>query len=151
MLTDLVNPNVGKLKQGFPRLRRLRFSEQETEGEMMPVHIILEAADYQRIRTTEPSVLGHNPNKDPGAELTKLGSTMIGQHAGFEHPLERQFFLQSTTTSDEFARLCNLDIRWVTDTKSENAQIHEDFLEQLTRNEDGHHETRIQSKALDTE
>ncbi len=73
VLTYLPNPNLGKLKQGFPRLRRLPFSEEQTKGEMMPVHIILGAADYQRIRTTEPPVLGNNPDRDPGAEFTKLG------------------------------------------------------------------------------
>ena len=36
VLTYLPNPNVRKLKQGFPRLRRLPFSEEETKGEMMP-------------------------------------------------------------------------------------------------------------------
>ena len=103
----------------------------------MPVHIILGAADYQRIRTTEPPVLGNNPDKDPGAEFTKLGWTMYGQHAGSECQVEKQFFLQSTT--DEFTKLCNLDVLGVTDAKSDNAQIHEDFLEQLTRNQDGHY------------
>ena len=42
VLTYLPNPNVGKLKQRYPRLRRLPFSEEETKGEMMPVHISLE-------------------------------------------------------------------------------------------------------------
>ena len=70
VLTYLPNPNVGKLKQGFPRLRRLLFSEEETKGEMMPVHIIFGAADCQRIRTTEQPVLGNNLDKDPGAEFT---------------------------------------------------------------------------------
>ena len=105
------------------------------------VHIILGAADYQRIRTTEPPVLGNDPDKDPGVEFTKLGWTMYGQCTGSECPVEKQFFLQSST--DEFAKLCSLDILGVTDAKSENSQIHEEFLEQLTRNEDGHYETRL--------
>ena len=141
VLTYLPNPKVGKLKQGFARLRRLPFSEEETKGEMMPANIILGAADYQRIRTTGPPVLGNNPDKDPEAEFTKLGWTMYGQHAGSECQVEKQFFLQSTT--DEFTKLCILDILGVTDAKSDNAEIHEDFLEQLTRNQDGHYETRL--------
>ena len=39
----------------------------------MPIHIILGVADYQRIRTTEPLILGANPDKDPGAEFMMLG------------------------------------------------------------------------------
>jgi hypothetical protein len=141
VLTYLPNPNVKKLKQGFPRLRRLRFSEEETKGELIPVHIILGAADYQRVRTTAPPVLGNDPDKDPGAEFTKLGWTMYGQHVEAEGSVEKQFLLQSGT--EEFAKLCNLDILGVADAKSENTQIHEEFLEQLTRNEHGHYETRL--------
>ena len=66
---------------------------------------------------------------------------MYRQRAGSECPVEKQFFLQSST--DEFAKLCNLDIFRVTDAKSENTQIHEEFLGKLTRNEDRHYETRL--------
>ena len=45
----------------------------------MPVHIILGAANYQSIRTTEPLILGANPDKDPGAEFTMLGWTIYGR------------------------------------------------------------------------
>ena len=106
--------------------------------------IILGAADYQRIRTTEPPVLGNNLDQDPGAEFTKLGWIMYGLHEGLECQVEKQFFLQSIT--DEFTKLCNLDILGVTDAKSDNPQIHEDFLQQLTRNQDGHNETRLSWK-----
>ena len=44
----------------------------------MPVHVILGAADYQRIRTTEPLILGVDPDKDPGAEFTIHGLTLYG-------------------------------------------------------------------------
>ena len=122
VLTYLPNPNVRKLKQGFPRLRRLPFSEEETKGEMMPVHLILGAADYQRIRTTEPPVLGNDPDKDPGAEFTKLGWTMYGQR---QCQVEKQFFLQSST--DEFSKLCSLDILGVTDAKLKIARFMKNF------------------------
>ena len=69
-------PNVGKLKQGFARLRRQSLSKEETKGEMSPVHIILGAGDYQMIRTTDPPVHGNNPDKDHGAEFTKFDWTI---------------------------------------------------------------------------
>ena len=56
---------------------------------MMPVHIILGAAEYQRIQTTEPRVLVSNPDKDSGAEFTKFVWTMYGQCAGTECPVEK--------------------------------------------------------------
>ena len=98
--------------------------------------LFLEKPITKGSQRTEPPVLGNNPDKDPGAGFTKLGRTMYGQHARSECQVEKQFFLQSTT--DEFMKLCNLEILGVTDAKPDNAQIHEDFLEQLTRNQDGH-------------
>lgn len=68
MLTYLPNPNVTALKNQYGRLRRLNFSEEGTRDESMPVHIILGAADYQRIRTTELLISGADPDKDPVAE-----------------------------------------------------------------------------------
>ena len=52
--------------------------------------------------------------------------------------------LQSTT--DQLAKVCNLDILGVANAKSENVLTHEEFLDQLTRNEDGHYETRLHWK-----
>ena len=105
--------------------QKIPFSEEETKGEMISVHIILGAADYQRIRTTEPSVLGSNPDKDPGAEFTKLGWAMYRQRAGSECPVDKQFFLRSST--DEFAKQCNLDIFRVTNAKSEIPRFMKNF------------------------
>ena len=48
------------LKRQCGPLRRLTFGEEEIRSDLIPVHIysILMAADYQRIRITEPLVLG---------------------------------------------------------------------------------------------
>lgn len=105
VLTSLPNPNVRNLKKQYGRLRRLPFTEEETRGESMPVHIILGAADYQRIRTTEPLILGANPDKDPGAEFTMLGWTIYGRHPGVESGVDKQFLL--TTGQEEFEKLCS--------------------------------------------
>ena len=48
-LTLLPNPNVKDLKRNFGQLRRLPLCDEESSGEKFPVHIILGAADYQRI------------------------------------------------------------------------------------------------------
>ena len=37
------------------------------------MHIIFSAADVERIKTTEPPVLGPNPDPDPCVEFTMLG------------------------------------------------------------------------------
>ena len=58
VLTHLPNPNIKALKKQCGRFRRLTFTEEATRSDTMPVHVILGAADYQRIRTTEPLILG---------------------------------------------------------------------------------------------
>ena len=65
VLTYLPNPNVLHLKNQYARFRRLPFTEEKTRVQSMPVHIILATSDYQRVRTTEPLILGSNPDKDP--------------------------------------------------------------------------------------
>ena len=78
ILKFLPNLNVPSLKKQYDRLRRLPFTEEETRNDSISVHIILEAADYQRIPTTEPLILGANPDKDLWVEFTMLGWTIYG-------------------------------------------------------------------------
>ena len=73
VLTHLPNPQIADQKSKKPRIKRLAFSEETATQDRLPVHIIFGAADVQRIKTTEPAVLGPNPDTDPGAEFTMLG------------------------------------------------------------------------------
>ena len=68
VLTTLPDPQLKVIKNRNPRLRRLTFTDDEQSSSFRPVHIILGAVDYQRIKTVEPAVLGRNPDVDPGAE-----------------------------------------------------------------------------------
>ena len=95
VLTYLPNPNIHALKKQYGRLRRLTFSEEEMRNDSMAVHIILGAADYQRVRTTEPLILWANPDKDPGAEFTMFGWTIYGRQLVEECGAEKQFFLKT--------------------------------------------------------
>ena len=141
ILSYLPNPNIQALKRQYGRLRRLTFSEEGTESDSMPVHVILGAADYQRIRTTEPLILGANPDKDPGAEFTMHGWTVYRRQLE-EEGSEKQFFLK--TDQEEFAKLCWLDVLGLTDTgTTEDTRIHEDFLQQLRRTSSGYYETKL--------
>jgi len=45
VLTHLPNPRIKALKEQQSRLRRLEFSEEGTESDLIEVHIILGAAD----------------------------------------------------------------------------------------------------------
>ena len=108
----------------------------------MSVHIIMGAADYQRIRTTEPSILGVDPDKDPGAEFTIQGWTVYGSRTVTEGVTEKQFLL--TTGQEEFDKLCSLHVLGLKDTgTTKNKNIHEDFLQQLNKTQGGFYETRL--------
>ena len=79
VLTLLPNSRIKALKKKYGRFRCLNFSDENVKEDKLPNHIILGESDFQRIRTTEPLVLGPNPNSDPGAEFTMLGWTLTGK------------------------------------------------------------------------
>ena len=57
----------------FGQLRRLPLCDEENSNEQLPVHIILGAADYQRIQSTRKPILSADPDKDPEGDYTMLG------------------------------------------------------------------------------
>ena len=63
ILIFLPNPMIKDVKKRFAKIRILKFSNDEGSDKLQPVHMILRAVDYQRIKTTEPVVLGKNPDK----------------------------------------------------------------------------------------
>ena len=78
VLTFLPNPRIRALKKRCGRFRCVNVSDENVKEDKLPIHIILGASDFQRIRTTESLVLGPNTNSDPGAEFTMLGWTLTG-------------------------------------------------------------------------
>ena len=137
VLTHLPNPNIKALKKQCSRFRRLTFTEEATRSGTLPVHVILGAADYQGILTTESLILGVDPDLDPGAEFMMLGWTVYGSRPVTEGvTAEKQFLL--TTGQEEFEKLCSLDVLGLKDTRTtKNKNIHEDFLHQLNKTQGG--------------
>ena len=70
----------------------MRFCAEDKSEDQLPIHIILGAADYQRIRSPEPPVLGENPDTDPGAEYTMFGWILYGKSISTEEDIDRGFF-----------------------------------------------------------
>ena len=52
---------------------------EETTDRQLPVHIILGAADYHRIRSAEQPIIGENLDTYPGAEITVLVWALYGK------------------------------------------------------------------------
>ena len=141
ILTYLPNPNLKALKKKYSRLSRLHFSDESAEEKRLPVHIILGAADYQRIKTTEPPVLGPNPDVDPGAEFTTLGWTVTGKTMEVDSEVERIFLLLSP--KEEFEKMCSIDVLGLADTDNGQGDRHKNFKGSLQRLDDGTYSTKL--------
>ena len=129
ILTYLPNPRIKDLKQRFFRLRRLEIGDEEAAEQQLPVHIILGAADYQRIRTTEQPVLGSNRDTDPGAEFTLLGWMLFGRQMSHLQSVEKGFLAK--TSQQEFDKLCSLEALGLVDPPQAMVQFHENFSQGL--------------------
>ena len=102
-------------------------------AEKLPVHIILGAADIWRIKSTEPPVLGLNPDTVTGAEFTMLGRVIA--------EAEKMFFTNSR--QNESAQMCSQEVLGLKDWENVYDTFHEDFVDQLQRLEDGTYCTRL--------
>ncbi len=106
----------------------------------MPVHVMLGVSDFQRIRTSGTLILGTNPDLDAGTEFTMLGWMVFGgKQQGAR--LGKQLLLH--TAQEEFEKLCNLDVLGVADPIDKQVFVHENFKQQLEKNEQGFYETRL--------
>ena len=97
---------------------------------MMMMMMILGAADYQRIKKTEPPLLGPNPDVDPGAEFTMLGWTLAGRMV--ESSLGTEKILLMVSSQDEFERMCSIEVLGLSDTdKRLDEEFHENFQKKV--------------------
>ena len=111
----------------------------------LPVHVILGAADIQRIKTTEPAVLGVDPDIYPGAEYTMLGWVITGKLTPLSTETEKDFFLASS--QGEFEQMCSQEVLGLTDKADVQQLFHEDFKDHLQRLDDGTYSTRLPWKS----
>ena len=104
---------------------------------------MLGATDYQRIRTGEPSVIGTYPDRDPGAEFTTFGWTLIAVNpcGTVGEDKVKQFFLQNG--QEEFEKLCSLDVLGVTDPIDSTQFVHSDLKAQISHYDESYYDTRL--------
>ena len=139
-LTSLPNPHFKELKGKHQRLKKLKFSDEEVTENLLPIHILIGSADYPRIKTTEPPILGEDPDKDPGAEFTMLGWVLYGRYVANVTCTNKSFLLNSV--QDEFDRLCSLDVLGICEPTREN-EFHEEFSETIQQNQSGFYEVKL--------
>ena len=104
----------------------------------LPIHLILGASEYSRIKTdTKPRI---GKAGEPVAELTSLGWTMMS--AGKEAHMGSVYLTR--TSSTDYEQLCSLDVLGLQDRPDGDQQsVYEDFKEQLRRSDEGWYETGL--------
>ena len=112
VLLELPNPNYPDIQKSYNHLKDIIINDTDTKKEL-PVHVILGAGDYTKIKTQERAKVGQ-PG-EPVAELTKPGWVVIFH--GQETSVTKMLF--SKTSVHDYDNLCHFD---VLDVKDEHAK-----------------------------
>ena len=118
----------------YAHLNGVRMEDKDLKS-LLPVHLILCAGEYSKIKTSVPKRTGCIGQ--PVAELTLFGWTLIS--SGKEAPLNNMLLTQ--TAQGDYEELCQVDILGLKDTPIGDQQaVHAQFLEQLHRSPEGWYE-----------
>ena len=136
-LLSLENPLYKQCLDKYEHLKGVEMDDLDTKA-ILPVHLILGASDYARIKTeTAPRIGALN---EPVAEKTKLGWTIISP--GKEVDLIPMFMTQ--TSSLDYETLCRLDVLGIAECASgDQDEVYSEFKEQLKRDEEGWYDTGL--------
>jgi hypothetical protein len=129
-LLSLTNPRYKEIVEKFTYLNGIKMQNVDEKPEL-PVHLILGASEYVKIKTeTRPRV---GEPGDPVAEFTRFGWTLISP--GSEVDLSNMFLTQTSTV--DYENLCNLEVFGLKDSPAGDQQsVYEEFKEQLIRRPD---------------
>ena len=108
VLLELPNPNYREIQKSYNHLKDIIINDTDTKKEL-PVHVILGAEDYTKIKTQERARVGQLG--EPIAKLTKLRCVVISP--GQETSVTKMLF--SKTSVHNYENLCNLDVFGVKD------------------------------------
>ena len=137
-LLSVGNPNYPDLISRYQHLQGVCMEDTDTKPSLL-VHLILGAAEYSKIKTSEPQRTGSVG--DPVAEYTRFGWTVMSP--GIETNLDNMFLAQ--TARSDYEELCRMDVLGLEDTPvGDQKVVHEEFLEQLRRDpEQGWYESGL--------
>ena len=136
-LLTLDNPNYDSVIAKYPHLKGVELHDRDTKPRL-PVHIILGAGEYVRVKTETPPHIGEAG--EPVVELTKLGWFVMSPGQEFD----RNVMMLTQTSQLDYEELCRLDVSGLADSPPYNQQaVYGEFREQLVRNEQGWYETAL--------
>ena len=131
VLLELPNPNYPEIQKSYNHFKDIIINDTDTKKEL-PVHVILGAGDYTKVKTQERARVGQ-PG-EPIAELTKVGWVVISP--GQETSVTKM--LLSKTSVHDYENLCNLNVLGVKDEHTnKEGKIFDEFQKQLVRSDKG--------------
>ncbi|XP_046846738.1 uncharacterized protein LOC124440389 [Xenia sp. Carnegie-2017] len=115
------NPKYEEVLSKFDHLKKVKMDDTDAKPQL-PVHLILGASDYAKIKTaTEPCV------GEPGART--------------EEDLTKSLFARSSM--EDYRKLCDLDVLGLEDQSNGDETIYQDFKDQLIQSPEGWYETGL--------
>lgn len=136
-LLSVENPNYAVMISKYPHLKGVYMEDTDLK-KMLPVHVILGASDYARIKTRESQRTG--AMGEPVAEYTRFGWTIMSP--GTETDLDSMFLAQ--TAPNDYEELYRMDVLGLEDAPSgDQSVVYAEFREQLRGSSDGWYEARL--------
>ena len=106
--------------------------EDSDKKQALPVHLILGASDYAKIKTIEAQRVGEMGQ--PIAEKNKFGWAVMSP--GKEPNIDKSNFAHSS--NGDYEMLCRLDVLGLQDTPTgDQSIVHSEFLEELQCSSEG--------------
>ena len=136
-LLSLENPQYQQLIKAYPHLKGMEMNDTDTKP-LLPVHVILGAGVYARIKTDTRPRIGNQG--EPVAERTKLGWVILSPGEEFD----TTHMLLTQTSQVDYEELCKLDVLGLSDTlQHDQGEVYREFREQLSRSEMGWYEAAL--------
>ena len=136
-LLSVENPNYAVMISKYPHLKGVYMEDTDLK-KMLPVHVILGASDYARIKTHESQRTG--AMGEPVAEYTCFGWTIMSP--GTETDLDNMFLAQ--TASNDCEELYRMDVLGLEDAPSgDQSVVYAEFRKQLRCSPDGWYEAQL--------
>ena len=133
----LDNPHNEKRIKAHQHLRDVELEDHPTK-ERLPVHVILAANEYAKIRTSQVRI---GRQGEPVAELTRYGWALMSPGADRDPSVG----CLAVNTALDHEQLCALDVLGLADSPAGDQDVvYQEFREQLKRNADeGWYKTRL--------
>ena len=132
-LMTLENPKCEELMERYTHLRGVYMDDKDAKLQL-PIHLVLGASEYARIKTRIEL------SGQPVAEKTTLAWTMMSP--GLENETSTIFLTLATRV--DFEQLCHLDIHGLANCSiNDQDVVYSEFKEQLIHHLDTHYETGL--------